>query len=289
MLYSFSHTRRQRDKLPLTIELIGCGHLQEPVIRSNTFTLFQWIYCLEGQGEIIIRGRRSILSTGQMVLLYPHEPHSYHAVTPEWRVHIIGFSGSCCMEILKTFKMCESGIYHFNDPDIFYSYFEKIMEIEGQAAEEQYRKRGKRQRSNSPFLVELSKICYDFLLDLSLSAQFVSSSSPTPESETVKSLIDYMSEHYSEPITLDDLAGQVQLSRSYISDLFRKETQQTIIQYLTNLRISQARIMLIGYPELRASEIGRRCGFENPSYFGETFKRIVGMTPIAYRTGQYTA
>lgn len=95
MLYSFSHTMRQRKKLPLTIDLIGYCHSQEPVIRSNTFSLFQWLYCVEGQGEIVVQGRKSILSPHQMVLFYPYEPHSYHALTPEWKVHIIGFSGSC--------------------------------------------------------------------------------------------------------------------------------------------------------------------------------------------------
>lgn len=283
MLYSFSHTRRQRQNLPLTVDLVGYHHLQEPVIRSNTFTLFQFLYCVEGQGEIIIQGRKSILTPNQMVLFYPHEPHAYHAITPEWRVHIIGFSGSCCMELLKTLRMCESGIYHFGNPNIFQEYFSRIMDIQEQMAQEQRCRQSRKHRSGSAYLVELSKLCYDLLLDLSLSARFVNASAPAGESEAVKTLIAYMSEHYSEPITLDDLAQQVQLSRSYISDLFRKEMQQTIIHYLNNLRISHARVLLIEYPEMRASEVGRLCGFENPSYFGETFKKIVGMTPIAYR------
>lgn len=124
---------------------------------------------------------------------------------------------------------------------------------------------------------------YDFLLDLSLSVQFCSFSVPATENETVKTLIAYMEQHYAEPISLDTLAGEVHLSRSYISEIFRKEMEQTLIQYITNLRIGHARVLLIERTELRVSEIGRLCGFENPSYFGKIFKKTVGVTPLEYR------
>lgn len=301
MLYTFSYTRREQMRLPLVINLLGYHHLQEPVSRSAGFPLFQWVYCVDGQGEFIINGQKSVLSPGQMMLIYPGEPHSYRGRTKEWHVHIIGFSGGCCLETLRVLNMHRSGIYHFRDLGIFRNYFEKIVEIQkkieagadegesyGEAGRKQYkeaggRKRRRKNRKKNPYQADLSKLCYDFLLDLSASVQFIRTSIPDPGNEIVKSLIAYMEEHYQEPISLEMLACQVNRSRSYISDIFKKEMQQTILQYLTRLRISQARVMLIEFPERKVWEIGRKCGFESPSYFGEIFKRIVGMTPAEYR------
>lgn len=184
---------------------------------------------------------------------------------------------------MKTLKMHESGIYHFNNPGIFRSYFEEIIRIQ-QEMKKDPGYRGKRKPANQfPYLLRLSKLCYEFLLDLSGAVRFVSASVPDPGSETIRLLISYMEEHYREPVTLDLLAEQVHLSKGYLCESFKKEMHQTIMQYLTKLRISRARILLIEYPEQKVAEIGRMCGFESPSYFGETFRKIVGMTPNEYR------
>lgn len=275
MLYSFSHTKTQKKRLPLSVNLAGYFHAQEPVVRTSHFPLFQLIYCVDGTGEFLLNGKKCLLHPGQMVLTYPFESHSYHAVTDVWHVHIIGFSGTCCKDILTTCKMHQSGIYHFQDSDIFRIHFKKILDI--------IEKINLENKKKNLFAIELSKICYDLLMDLSVSVHYIGSSTPVSENTIIKTLISYMEDHYQEPVTLDLLSEQVNLCRSYISDLFKKEMKQTIIQYLNNLRISQARILLVENPEIKAGEIGHMCGFENPAYFGETFKKIVGMSPGEYR------
>lgn len=284
MFYTFPYTKRQRGKLPLTINLVGYYHRQEPIVRNRGFELFQWIYCIDGDGELILNGKKSILKPGELALTYPYEPHSYRALTEDWHVHIIGFSGTCCEELLKTLQMRTSGIYHFHNPDIFPSYFGKIIEIkaimDSQASADH---EAQKNVSLSSYLIELSKICYDFLLDLSLSTRYISASAPISDNETIKSLISYMEENYRDAVTLDQLANHVHLSRSYITVIFKEEMHQTIGSFLTNLRISHARVLLLENPELKVAEIGRLCGFENPSYFGEAFKKVVGVSPIEYR------
>lgn len=283
MFYTIPHTKRERSILPLTINLLGYNYLQEPVSRSRGFSLFQWIYCVDGRGEFIIRGQKSILFPGQTVLIFPYEPHSYHAVTDEWHVHIIGFSGNCCGDIMKTLKMHESGIYHFDNPDVFHSYSREIIRIHQEMREEAGRGSKRKSRNQFPYLMRLSRLCYDFLLDLSRSVQFISASVPDPGNKTIRLIISYLEEHFREPVTLELLSEQVHLSKGYLCELFKKEMQQTVMQYLTNLRISQARIMLMEFPERKVAEVGRMCGFESPSYFGEVFLKVVGMTPNEYR------
>ena len=81
------------------------------------------------------------------------------------------------------------------------------------------------------------------------------------------------------------MAEYVGLSKEYMCSLFKSAMQQTIMHYLLELRIAQARILLIQYPEKTVKEISMMCGFESPSYFGSQFKRITSTTPENYRRG----
>lgn len=274
MFYIFPQNRRERHRFPLTINMICYNHLQEPVFRtqSSDIDFYQWIYCIDGQGEVIIKGRKTILSPGKLVLIFPNEEHSYHAITEEWHVHIIGFSGNCCAEVLQTFKMYESGIYHSNDEELFGRYLSQMLDVYNA-----------RDEAGHIDMKKVSTLCYDFLLELSFAVEYVSSTIAVTENVAIREIINYMEEHYREPITLDDLARQVNLSRSYVSEIFKKEIQTTVIQYLTMIRLSRARVMLIEHPEMKIREVASKCGFENPSYFGEVFKKETGMTPVEYR------
>ena len=72
MLYDL-HYSNKYNFLPLLPKLLGVNHLQEPVQRPHGFPVFQWFYCVKGQGEFIINGQRSIISKGQglLILTFP--------------------------------------------------------------------------------------------------------------------------------------------------------------------------------------------------------------------------
>lgn len=86
------------------------------------------------------------------------------------------------------------------------------------------------------------------------------------ENDTVHKMITYLEENYKHPIVLNDMAEYVGLSKEYMCSLFKSAMQQTIMHYLLELRIAQARILLIQYPEKTVKEISMMCGFESPSY-----------------------
>ncbi len=285
MILAIPHTKKDREALPLQINLVGLDYPQEPVIRSDNFPLFQWFYCVRGQGEFIIRGQKSILSPGQIALLHPYEPHSYRALSDDWRVHLIGFSGSCCLDVLKTLRIDKPGVYHLRSSGLCLEYLERIH-----AAAARLRRdsggRGRRNPDRKKVLLELSKLCYGFLLEVSSSLEFIGMTFPGSGNETVAAITMYLETHYSEPVTLSDLAEETHLSKGYICSIFRREMGQTVTQYLSAVRIAQARIRLIETPELKVCEIGKACGFETASYFGKIFRKITKMTPEEYRHSQ---
>lgn len=107
--------------------------------------------------------------------------------------------------------------------------------------------------------------------------------STTPKMALTKRIMSFLREHYTEDVTMEMLEEQFQYSRFYISRVFKEISGKAIVGYLNEIRVSHARDMLVG-GALGVAEIASICGFESQSYFGKVFKRIVGVTPLEYRT-----
>ena len=103
------------------------------------------------------------------------------------------------------------------------------------------------------------------------------------------SLIDtakqYLAEHFeSNDVSLNTVAAQVGVSSSYFSSIFKQETGQSFVEYLTKLRIDKA-CELLRCTTLRTAEIGERVGYNDPHYFSATFKKVTGVSPKDYKNG----
>ncbi|MDQ6419008.1 AraC family transcriptional regulator [Paenibacillus sp. LHD-117] len=102
---------------------------------------------------------------------------------------------------------------------------------------------------------------------------------PIRQSEQIMAWIE---RHYREPFQLDKLAGELHMSGSYLSRLFRQETGSSITGYLAARRIQQA-CSLLQSSNQSVERIGEQVGLPNASYFIQLFKRIMGISPHQYR------
>lgn len=275
MLYSLDYPQINNHVLPLVLSALGINHLQEPLQRPHGIPLYQWIYCVKGRGEIIVNHQKSILHPGDGALIYSGTPYSQKGLTPDYMVHFFGFCGTACDEIMHSLNMNESGVYHFNDKNIFLNNIQKMYYI--------------CQRDLPHLNAELSKECYNFLIDLAYCIERIHITAPEEENEITGKIISYLEENYYRTISLNDLADHMQLTKEYLCTIFKASMQTTIMHFLLTLRISHARIFLLQYPEKRILEISQMCGFESPSYFGMQFKKIVGVTPENFRCGVHPA
>lgn len=101
-------------------------------------------------------------------------------------------------------------------------------------------------------------------------------------SRAVLDVIKYIHDNYSKEITVNLLANHVQLTPTYLSTLFRKETGKTISEYLTEFRIEKSVGMLME-PHAKLYEIAYRSGYYDANYFTKAFKKVKGMTPSQFR------
>lgn len=97
-----------------------------------------------------------------------------------------------------------------------------------------------------------------------------------------RELLAYIQEHYTEKISLLDLAEQFHLSEKYISRYFKEHFQLTFTSYTNHLRLTCAR-RLLETTNLPVTEIALRSGFLNISYFIRVFKNSYGVSPLKYR------
>lgn len=98
----------------------------------------------------------------------------------------------------------------------------------------------------------------------------------------VRRVTTYMRSMMEQEIGLDELAALVSLSRFHFCTAFRLATGRTPHQWLTHLRIARAKEMLID-PLLPVTEIGLCVGYQTPSSFAASFRKLVGATPSEFR------
>ena len=92
----------------------------------------------------------------------------------------------------------------------------------------------------------------------------------------------FIERRYMQQITAADIARHCSCSISTVSHTFSQCAGQTVKQYLTQLRIDQAK-KLLKCTRLPAKTIAAMCGFNEPDYFSAVFKRIAGISPSDYR------
>lgn len=95
--------------------------------------------------------------------------------------------------------------------------------------------------------------------------------------------LDWLGEHFTEHISLQEIAGRAHVSPKYFCKRFKETTGKTFVSYLNELRINQAKQML-RETELGIAEVAEHCGFTDYRHFCKTFKKLTGRTPTELRT-----
>lgn len=101
-------------------------------------------------------------------------------------------------------------------------------------------------------------------------------------SKLVTDVANYIQNHLSEPITAEDIAKELYLSRPYLSRKFIAETGESLTDFILKEKISEAK-RLLRYSDKSLTAIGNFLGFSSQGHFSRVFKRYTGLTPGEYR------
>lgn len=99
---------------------------------------------------------------------------------------------------------------------------------------------------------------------------------------TIGEIVNFIENNYSRQLTLPEIAAQFGISESSLTKKIKIFTNMTFKKYLTKTRIEEAKSLLIS-SEKSITEIAYECGYNNSNFFGDVFKKAVGMSPSSYR------
>ncbi|AQG78007.1 helix-turn-helix domain-containing protein [Spirosoma montaniterrae] len=131
------------------------------------------------------------------------------------------------------------------------------------------------------FLTLLHELAHSTAL-VAVSPGYVSAQQWQKQSERMSKVIAYLHDHFTEPISLEQVAGIANMNPASFCRYFRQQTGYTLGRFVTDLRVRYAAELLIS-TSLSVTEVGERVGFDNVSHFVQTFRRCQQQTPFVFR------
>jgi len=205
-----------------------------------------------GTSEVVIDKRTYILKTGQAVLIFPFQYHSYKAI--ENSAHnICIFSPSIVPDYYGNGKIIPT------DNLFEFVWLQKKVD-------------------NSFFY---RSIAYEICGEFDKGRTYTEKKNLFLQDKVVSVLL-YVNENYKQKCLLYDASTSVGFDYAYISKLFKKTIGITYNQYVNYLRIQESK-KLLKNTEKTITEIASECGFLSLRAFNRKFSEMVGTTPSAYR------
>lgn len=273
--YKNSYKAIEKELVSLSVYNVGnqkCTPAYQwgPGIRDHYLIHF----IVSGKGTYVVNGITHNLSTGDCFLVYPNTEVIYQAdIQDPWEYVWVGFSGSDAAMILNATDFSKENPYIKN---ISYGNEVKkhILNI--------YEARG----NGFENAVEMTGRLYTVLAIFMHYAN--KKLPPASVNSYVQKSIEYISSNYSYPITIEDIAAYVGLSRSHLFRSFESVLNISPKEYLTNFRIKQA-CYLLEHSSLSITAIANSVGFDNSLYFSKTFHKKKGISPKLYRQNKKAA
>lgn len=208
-------------------------------------------------------------------------------ITKAFKEALLAKDQNTCMELLKCLYSTYSGsrIHLPNQvKDIYYKLFMSINDSR------QILKLSHKPLVNSTqeSISEYLEKCFTYqelhqLLAAKAEQFFQSINSYVPEDSTIFLIKDYIGKHYADDtLTIKELSDHVFLSASYVCTYFKKQTGQTLNQYLTEYRMDKA-MLLLSDARYQITDISSKVGYSNGNYFSKSFKKFTGLSPSKYR------
>lgn len=267
--YKNSYKVEEKELVSLSVYNVGfqkCEPLYQwgPGVRDH----YLIHYIINGKGIYQVNGATYELSAGDCFLVFPNTEVVYQAdANDPWEYTWVGFAGSDAAMILRATDFSKENpvILQFAGGDEAKHQLLHIYDARGNGYEH---------------AVEMTGRLYTTLAVFMHYAQ----TTPAPNSANsyVQKSIEYISANYSYPITVEDIASYVGLSRSHLFRSFETVLGVSPKEYLTDFRIKQA-CYLLEHSSLSMTAIANSIGFDNSLYFSKTFHKKKGMAPKEYR------
>lgn len=274
--------RYDRPGLPLYIRTGDLSHFLDMRAPCHWHDDIELIRVLTGCMRYYINGREILLNAGDSAVINSRQMHfGYDFQKAECRYHCILFHPSLFTGGRALERDFVLPILTEQTPE--YWHLAAGTESGDRAAECADRIIALKARGRAAYELEAVGLLHILWAELWRNTDPISSQyRRDPDVETQKEMAAYISLHYGEKLTLEDIAASGHVSRSKCCQIFRRLMGQTPIAYVNTYRLKRSRDLLIE-TEKNVTEIALTCGFNHLSYFSRIFFRAFGATPSEYR------
>jgi AraC family transcriptional regulator, arabinose operon regulatory protein len=255
--------------LPLLVTSIGLNQEQRRITRESGYGSFHFFRCISGEGMVEAGQQCFTVKKNMGLILYPDEPHCYYPLQEPWLVDWFTFDGSSAKPILSYLEINHSASFDLPYPEITASIVRSFEEMLS---------------SQKPTLkMDISCQLYQLLISLYWNMPTSKNLSRENRYKKLEPVLHYIEQNYDKPLTLELLADQAGVSTKYLCLLFHEVLHVRPFWYINTLRINNCKRILLENRTLSIYQAAVLCGYENVSYFNQTFKTIAGMSPSQFR------
>lgn len=255
----------------LYLQETGQLHAEQPHVSSRSNLLsYLFFIVLEGDGSLTYDGQEYILHKGDCVFLDCRKLYSHCSSENLWSLSWVHFYGLSMHSIYEKYLQ-RGGLICFPAQQII-DYQKLLDELFAIASSNSYVKDMEINEKLSALLTALMKEGW----------HPDNSRSHRSGKRNLTEIKDYIDIHYTQKITLDELAGRFFINKFYLSRLFKEQFGVSVNNYLLQVRTTQAK-QLLRFSALSIEQIGQKCGMDDTNYFSRMFKKMEGITPGEYR------
>lgn len=262
----------------------GCYHIKDSTTLPHWHTHTEIIYAKKGSVNLYINGTPFLCAEGDIQFI---PGNSLHTIIPKGHgTYVAIVIGDELMNDMNTdihlsqiltpiSKANQLSTLHIATTDTFYpNLFSSIQTIlsENEKEDSYY----------EPLIkIELCKF-YTQLLRSVPHLHITKKEHTFTQTQNFKQSIEYLTQHYSNKLTIKTMSHLMNMSEQHFSRLFKAYTGKTFVDYLTLFRLEQAKKLLI-HSDIPITQIPELTGFCNPNYFSRIFKTHYGQTPSQTR------
>ena len=252
--------------LPFYVTAIGDNCAQHAIERPNGYPMSLIIICTKGKGEFYLENRRHVVAKNDVVIIPDNIAHAYTPLDENWAIYWIAFTGFATRQSLAVMNFKHGKCFSAEKAEALLETYGNIYKtlradtVNGHitASEHLY-----------SLLLKSYKLSFGLRKDTKLNP-------------IAGKALEYIEKYYSEPITLDDIAGVLGISKRHLCRVFKEHVRVTPNEYIIKKRLQEAKLLL-STTQLKIKEVAKKVGFEDSNYFSVVFSKYEGVNPNVFR------
>ena len=253
--------------LPFYLTGAGICEPEYDVLRTGGLVSHQFLFTKSGRGVLEVGGESFPQREGSMFYLAPGVAHRYFPEDGEWTTCWVVFRGAGLNDAMRAMG--------FGD-----------FAVRDNAADENIRSLFARIHAAAKDPVggeKCSMLVYEMVLAARRTLVFGKDAAAAP----LDRVLGLIEERFSDDLTLRQLSFEAGVSLQHFCRIFRAGTGMRPMEYIARKRIAHAKLLLWNTSDSIA-DVGARCGYPDPTYFGTVFRKYEGISPGEYRRNKGT-